>query len=60
MVDKQDSSQSDIEIGTSEDIIDRIEEFWFDRIGITSSDYVYVKKIGNHLLVGKADITFRE
>jgi hypothetical protein len=60
MVDKQDSSQIDIEIGTSEDIIDCIKEFRFDRIGIPSSYYVYMKKIGNHLVVGKADITFRE
>ena len=61
MSDKQDvSEEEDIEIGNAEDAVDRIEEYWFNKLGISNSDYVYVKRVGNHLVVGKAEITFVE
>ena len=50
----------EVEIGLSQDAIDRIEEYWFDKIGITDEDFVYVKKVNNHIILGKAEIEFIE
>ena len=50
----------EVEIGLSQDAIDRIEEYWFDQIGITDEDYVYVKRVKNHIILGKAKIEFIE
>ena len=49
-----------IEIALAEDAIDRIEEYWFEKINISNEDYVYIKKVDNHLVVGKAEIKFIE
>jgi hypothetical protein len=50
----------EVEIGLSQDAIDRIEEYWFEQIGVSDDDYVYVKKINNHIVLGKAKIEFIE
>ena len=49
-----------IEIALAEDAIDRIEEYWFEKINISNENYVYIKKVDNHLVVGKAEIKFIE
>jgi hypothetical protein len=56
MVEKTTRIDDEIEIGTTKDILERIEEYWFDELNISSNDYVYVKKVNKHLIVGKARI----
>lgn len=51
---------NEIEIALSEEAIDRIEEYWLQQIDVSRDDYVYVKKVDNHLVIGKAEITFIE
>jgi hypothetical protein len=50
----------EIEIALADDAIDRIEEYWFNQLGISSNDYIYIKHIDNHIVVGKAKIEFIE
>ena len=54
MVEKTKIIDDEIEIGTSKDIIDRIQEHWFDELNINSDDYIYIKKVNKHLMIGKA------
>jgi len=60
MVEKTKIIDDEIEIGTSKDIIDRIEEHWFDELNIDSNDYIYIKKVNKHLMIGKARIELIE
>jgi len=60
MVDKMTKIADEIEIGSPDDMIERIEEHWFDELDISSSDYVYIKKCGKHLILGKACIELIE
>ncbi len=57
---EDDIIDEEIEIALAEDAIDRIEEYWFKKINISNDDYVYVKRVDNHLVVGKAEIKFIE
>ena len=50
----------EIEIGLLKDILDRIEEHWLKELNIDSNDYLYVKKVNKHLIIGKAKIDFIE
>ena len=56
MVEKTKKIDDEIEIGTKNDIIDRIEEYWFDELEISKDDYLYIKKVNKHLVIGKARI----
>jgi len=60
MVEKTKIIDDEIEIGTSKDIIDRIEEHWFDELNIRSDDYIYIKKEKKHLIIGKTRIELIE
>ena len=60
MVEKTTRIDDEIEIGTAKDIIDRIEEFWLDELNISSDDYIYVKKVNKHIIIGKARIDLIE
>jgi len=60
MIEKTKIIDDEIEIGTSKDIIDRIEEHWFDELNIDSNDYIYIKKVNKHLMIGKARIELIE
>ncbi|OYT29128.1 hypothetical protein B6U98_03190 [Thermoplasmatales archaeon ex4572_165] len=60
MVEKTKIIDNEIEIGTSKDIIDRIEEHWFDELNVSSDDYIYIKKVNKHLVIGKARIELIE
>ncbi len=57
---ENETHQEEVEIALAEDAVDRIEEYWFKRINISRDDYVYVRKVDNHLIVGKAEIRFIE
>ena len=50
----------EIEIGLLKDILDRIEEYWLEELNIESNDYLYVKKVNKHLIIGKAKIDLIE
>ena len=50
----------DVEILPSIDLVDRIENNWLDKIHVEDEDYVYVKKVKNHLVIGKVEINFIE
>jgi len=60
MIEKTKIIDDEVEIGTSKDIIDRIEEHWFDELNIDSNDYIYIKKVNKHLMIGKARIELIE
>lgn len=57
---ENDITDEEVEVALAEDAIDRIEEYWFKKINISNDDYVYIKRIDNHLVVGKAEIRFIE
>lgn len=60
MAEKTKIIDDEIEIGTSKDIIDRIKEHWFDELNVSSDDYIYIKKVNKHLVIGKARIELIE
>lgn len=60
MVDRKVEIDDEVEIALAEDAIDRIEEYWFDKLNISRNDYIYIKKKNNHIIVGKARIEFIE
>ncbi|RLF38832.1 MAG: hypothetical protein DRN12_07830 [Thermoplasmata archaeon] len=57
---EDDIIDEEVEVALAEDAIDRIEDYWFKKLNISHDDYVYVKKVDNHLVVGKAEIKFIE
>ena len=60
MVEKTSRIADEIEIGSPNDMIDRLEEYWFDELGISSDDYIYIKKCDKHIIIGKARIELIE
>ena len=61
MVEKKEVSlNGDVEILPSVDLIDRIENYWLDKIDVEDGDYLYIKKVKNHIILGKVEINFIE
>jgi len=60
MATKKTQIDNEVEIALADDALDRIDEYWFDQLKISSEDYVYIKHIDNHIIVGKAKIEFIE
>jgi hypothetical protein len=60
MATKKTQIDTEVEIALADDALDRIDEYWFDQLKISSEDYVYIKHIDNHIIVGKAKIEFIE
>ena len=57
---KEVSLNGDVEILPSVDLIDRIENYWLDKIDVEDGDYLYIKKVKNHIILGKVEINFIE
>ena len=61
MVEKKDILfTNDVEILSSIDLVDRLENFWLDKIDTDDDDYIYIKKEKNHIVIGKVEINFIE
>jgi hypothetical protein len=60
MAEKTTKIDDEVEIGSPQDILNRIEEYWFDELNIEKKDHVYVKRVDKHLIIGKAKIEFIE
>ena len=60
MAERTTKIDDEVEIGNSKDILDRIDEFWFEELNIEKNDHVYVKKVGKHIIIGKAKIDLIE
>lgn len=60
MADRKSFLDEDVEIALAEDAIDRIEEFWFDQLNISHDDYIYIKRVNKHIILGKAKIELIE
>ena len=60
MAERTTKIDDEIEIGSPQDILDRIDSFWFEKLNIEKNDHVYVKKVEKHLIIGKAKIEFIE
>jgi len=57
---KEISLTDDVEILPSIDLMDRIENYWLEKIDIDDDDYLYIKKEKNHIVIGKVEINFIE
>ena len=55
---KEISFTDNVEILPSIDLMDRIENYWLDKIDVDDDDYLYIKKEKNHLVIGKVEINF--
>jgi hypothetical protein len=60
MAERTTKIDDEVEIGRPQDILDRIDEFWFEELSIGKDDHVYVRKVNKHLVIGKAKIEFIE
>ena len=60
MATKKTQIDDEIEIALADDALDRIDEYWFDQLKISSEDYAYIKRVDNHIIIGKANIEFIE
>lgn len=60
MAERTTKIDDEVEIGNPKDILDRIDDFWFEELNIEKNDHIYVKKVGRHLIIGKAKIELIE